>query len=205
MLEYDDISRIGVAVPRVINPGGDTCPRVVAAIRQNDYRFRGISHGDTLGHLIYTHPFQGLLVHRNKIIEVGTVYEDYFFNCDDLDWTLRLSDAAGIAYVNNAVVIHDDRNIERRYRILGMSISVIRREAIWKHYYSIRNYIRVLKVRRKPYHLIPLLDFIKNIFFRIFFGDFLFFFRVYVMALTDGFRGITGKRIPPGWQGEPLK
>ena len=205
MLAHPEVSRVKAAVPRVIRPTGEDCPRVIAAVTRNDRIFRGIVHGSNLGPRIYTYPCQGILVHRSKVQEVGMLRSDFFFAFDDVEWTLRLSAAQGIVYVSDAVVTHDDRVVRKQRRFLGLTFNLIERAAIWKQYYGVRNSIVVLKMHHKPHVIGPLLDFAKNVVARIGSRDLWLTVRVYTLALWHGYRGMMGKRIPPGWQGERLR
>jgi rhamnopyranosyl-N-acetylglucosaminyl-diphospho-decaprenol beta-1,3/1,4-galactofuranosyltransferase len=204
MLKHPDLAAVRVAVPRVTRPTGEDCPRVISAVTRNDSLFRGAVHDGGLGPRVYTYPCQGILVHRTKVEEVGPLRSDFFFAFDDVEWTLRLSQAQGIVYVSEAVVTHDDRVVRRQRRVLGIAFNLVDRAAIWKQYYSVRNSIVVRKMHHKPHVLGPLLDFAKNIIARFGSRDMWLTFRVYSLALWHGWRGITGRRIPPGWQGEKL-
>jgi rhamnopyranosyl-N-acetylglucosaminyl-diphospho-decaprenol beta-1,3/1,4-galactofuranosyltransferase len=204
MLNHPDVSAVRAAVPRVIRPTGEDCPRVISAVMRNDRLFRGIVHGATLGPRVYTYPCQGILVHRSKVEEVGPLRSDFFFAFDDVEWTLRLSAAQGIVYVADAVVTHDDRVVRKQRRFLGITFSLVDRVAIWKQYYSVRNSIVVRKMHHKPHVLGPLLDFAKNVVAKIGSRDLWLTIRVYGLALWHGYRGMMGRRIPPGWQGEKL-
>jgi GT2 family glycosyltransferase len=195
MLADSAVQAAGMAVPRVVLPSGETCPRVLADVRQNDLHFRGIVHGADLGSHIQTYPFQGILARKDRIAAAGVPREDIFLGCEDLEWTLRLSaDQSGIVYVRAAEIMHDDRSVQIRKRFMGMTFIIPEPAALWKFYYSVRNRILISKMWHKPYLITSLLGFCKALIARVFLGAPRGMAADYRDAMLDGWRGIAGER-----------
>jgi rhamnopyranosyl-N-acetylglucosaminyl-diphospho-decaprenol beta-1,3/1,4-galactofuranosyltransferase len=89
---------------------------------------------------VITLPFNGFLIHRESIKEVGFPEKDFFIYGDDTEYNLRAkSSGRKIIMVTDSVMYHPYRNMLKGLNIIKMFMS-----KIWV-YYKLRNAIVIYK------------------------------------------------------------
>lgn len=202
MLVQDSrVTDLGLGVSRINNPDGTLQKRVLDSVLNNDALFRGIDR-ESAGSIknVYSYPLLGLLVNSDLVKQIGNVNPNYFIQADDLDWTLRLSDKRGMAYVEKSVLKHYDEVIVERVVRFGKSQACLARKDLWKDYYGFRNLILTMANHGLPnWQLLATKNYVKRILQRILVGrDVWFACRIYTLAFWHGITGKSGKRIDPG-------
>ncbi|MCX7835768.1 MAG: glycosyltransferase [bacterium] len=201
MLKIASFQKKHAVLGRVVNPDLTPQLRVLHYIQENDFLFKKHFHGLEPPELIYVANLTGFMVHFERIQKVGNIRLDFFSQCDDLEWSLRISGDEGIAYAREAIIVHKDHVVQLERNILGRKITAVDRNSLWKQYYGLRNTIIVYKMHHKPYLWHAFKVIAKNIIKRPLFGDNLLNFRIFWLAFWDGVHNRTGKLIPPGWVG----
>lgn len=188
-------------VGRIVNPNFTPQIRVLQFFHENDRFFKKHFHGLEPDNIVYVANLAGFMINRKRLMEVGNIRLDFFSQCDDLEWSLRISGEDGIAYARNAIIVHKDHVIQLERKVFGRTITAVDKKSLWKQYYGLRNTIIVYKLHHKPYlwHAIKVVA--KNVLKRPLFGDNLLNFRIFWKGFWDGVRNRTGKSIPPGWVG----
>ncbi|SFE32864.1 Glycosyltransferase, GT2 family [Thermoanaerobacter thermohydrosulfuricus] len=182
--------------------------RVYESVIKNDKLYKNYNHekNDFITNdyiKICSYPLLGLFIHKDVIKNCGNVRKEFFIQCDDLEYTLRISDLYEIVWVRDSVLFHkesEDFFITRKF--LGRDFSFLNVKQQWKDYYGFRNHIIVSKMRfGKEFRISKYIkDYIKRVIKIILIEDFkLYRLHIYTKALFDGINNKSGKRIIPGY------
>lgn len=94
---------------------------------------------------INSNAFVGPMISRDAIKKLGLPEKDYFILCDDLEYIYRISSEFKCFLIPDARIYHKDNNV---------SNGIINPGAIWKSYYSRRNYLLFLKKHQNNKYII---------------------------------------------------
>ncbi len=141
-------------------------------------------------------PFNGTLISRELVDEIGYPNKDFFIKGDEVDYKMRARDAgAYIATVVNARYYHPRPEMIEK-KILGMNVPIYV-ESPWKEYYTARNFTYLYK--KKGYY--------KAICFELIFVKFIAIFilkckkietiRMVIRGIKDGWKGKLGPVVLP--------
>jgi rhamnopyranosyl-N-acetylglucosaminyl-diphospho-decaprenol beta-1,3/1,4-galactofuranosyltransferase len=137
----------------------------------------------------------GVLVRAEVVKKVGNVDKRFFIECDDLDFSLRIADKYKMFLVKNSILIHKIKpDMFGEFKIFNRTRKIINVNQLWKEYYSMRNFLFILKKRRRLTikKIIPL---VKKLIIILGFLDYkILRTRIFFMALKDGITGKLGKR-----------
>ncbi len=201
LLASPDTNQLGIGVCRVSNADGTLQERVLTSVFDNDRLFRGVTHSDTRDlTTVFSYPLLGVLVSKKCVQRVGNVRCDFFIQADDLEWTLRLSDPNGIAYVRDAVLVHHDQVAFRECRRMGRPVRYLTRKDLWKDYYGLRNWVLTARgIGLRGWRLYATKRYLQAMWQRLMvLEDFPLAAWLYSKAFFDGLTGRSGKRIKPG-------
>lgn len=130
--------------------------------------------------------FVGLLVFKHAIKKVGLPREDFFYQFDDSEYSLRLSRIGSIYNISSSVIIHpNDKKLYSREGVLNI-----------REYYSQRNRIYTYKLYSKN-KLIFFFRLVKEVILNIL-GIMAFRrqkwirLKIYLLSLTHGLSGKLG-------------
>lgn len=132
--------------------------------------------------------YVGVILNKEKLLQVGLTEKNFFIWCDDMEHSLRLSRVGKIICLPGIRVSHNERHQN------GIS---------WKYYYGIRNYGVTLKKSfgERYFYYYCLLEFLKSIIGQLFNIEPLKA-RIIRAAIHDAFSNNMGlnKLYKPGWK-----
>ena len=106
------------------------------------------------------HPFNGTLVSRVLVEEIGYPNKDFFIKGDEVDYKQRTFDAGGyIATVVDSRYIHPRPETHEKV-VLGIKVPFFV-EAPWKEYYAARNFTYMYKQKKQYKGILFELIFVK--------------------------------------------
>lgn len=152
---------------------------------------------------VSSYPLLGVLISKNAVKKIGFPNPDFFIQCDDLDYTLRISDLFNMYIITKSKIKHKNQQPVTRSLKTFISERKLRRlplEQLWKDYYGIRNYIFILMNRLGILHfLIYFIKFIipHKILSLVFNDNKMTRLVVYKNAVFDGLNGNLGKIYSP--------
>jgi GT2 family glycosyltransferase len=128
---------------------------------------------------VITLPFNGFLIHRNSIEEIGLPEKGFFIYGDDTEYNLRAkSSGRKIIMVTESVLYHPHRNM-----IKGLNVRKMFMSKIWV-YYKLRNAIIIFK-KYRYFSINQIMMFIVSLFFYILTLNF-YFIKLWIEGLKDG-------------------
>lgn len=149
---------------------------------------------------VWAYPLLGILVRSEAVSKVGGVDPRFFIYSDDLDFTLRISDAYKIFVITDSRIVHKCQAVNFKKITFGsFAVHVYPISGHWKEYYTWRNYLHVL--RRRLGILAALGFLMSNI--RTLLKNVVIADRrwkrlcIYAQAISDGWCGELGKKIDP--------
>ncbi|MCM8709410.1 glycosyltransferase [Clostridium sp. SYSU_GA19001] len=196
-----------VLVSAVYNKDLTLQKRPIYSVIDNDKYFKNIEHkeSDFIENEIlniYTYPLLGVLINQKVIEACGNVKEEFFIQCDDLEYTLRISDKFSIVWVRDSILIHKEvESLILHRKVLGKNFYYINIKEQWKDYYGFRNHMLVAKIRNNNRLVLKryLRDYIDRIIRIIIAQDNkLFRIKINTKAILDAVNNRTGKRVKPG-------
>ena len=134
---------------------------------------------NTGNHDVCPLPFNGFLIHRERIEIIGFPEKEFFIYGDDTDYSLRaISSGSRLIMVTNSILYHPCKNMLKDFNIIKMFLN-----KIWV-YYKLRNAIIIYK-RHNYLSLNQIIMFISSLIFYILTLKFRFI-KLWLEGLSDG-------------------
>ena len=151
---------------------------------------------------VTSYPLLGVLVRTRVVLEVGNLRPEFFFQADDLDFTMRIAGKYKLWVVRDSILVHKaqkEQSASRYVPLLRKNKHFLSIGEQWKDYYGCRNYVYIV-VRRtsKARACKVLLGYIRTMASLFLFADHKFMrVSLYARAMLDGITGNLGKRVDP--------
>jgi len=150
---------------------------------------------------IDTTTFEGMLLHRSIIREIGYPDKLFFINGDDAEYGIRIAHCTKILIIKDATMIRKIKKESLKRGIFGIK-GIYEKErvptkAFWREYYAIRNMFLIAK-----HHYVSIFQYYWIFFYilRRYVGVFLYNddnklmrIKIITKALVDGITGKFGK------------
>lgn len=193
--------KTGLLAPKVVDSKKKIQPVSMESVIINEktFRHKTLTPDDWKKESFQVGSFQllGILVRESIIKEVGNVNREFFIECDDLDFTLRISDKYKMYVITKSILVHKSNpSSSLIIKPFGTEHAILTAPNLWKEYYAIRNYVYILR-KRKLFDTFQMLKLIKR------FGSIAFVdhkplrTKIFMMALQDGLHDTLGKRLDP--------
>ena len=195
-----DEKNVGALVSKIIYPK-NSIDRTIDSVIKNDYIFRNniLKPKDFRKENveIFTYPLLGILFKSKIINEIGNVNKDFFIQCDDLDFTLRISKRYKMIWIKKSIILHKEFNTFNEKIFFSKKLNIIGINSLWKEYYGIRNHLYIMN----EYNMLSIQDFFKYLKYLvliIIIADKKFIrIRIFYESIKDGLLGNLGKKYTP--------
>lgn len=142
-------------------------------------------------------PFNGTLISRELVEEIGYPNADFFIKGDEVEYKFRARDAGAlIATVTSSLYYHPSLKTKRE-KILGKTVPYTV-EAPWKEYYTARNFSYLYRKNKQYKAIIFELFLVKTIAVLKHDGKRIKILYMVYRGLFDGISGKLGSTIIPG-------
>lgn len=151
---------------------------------------------------VTTYPLLGVLVRTRVVLEVGNLRPEFFFQADDLDFTMRIAGKYKMWVVRDSILVHQvqkEQFASRYVPLLRKNKQFLAIGEQWKDYYGCRNYVYIV-VRRTSIARTcrVLLSYMRTAASLFLFADYKWMrVLLYARAMLDGIAGNLGKRVDP--------